>query len=203
MEARFDGQCSRYSGEHFASKGKRQKQNHQTSTNMSVRIKIENQTEVPVLVALFEQPKCNDHPTRSAVLKPGESCDWGSGSVPLGNYQCYAVMSGDASSHDEWVWHFPGIAEVVAPLELGFKLWHAGDIDWANVKAMSSDDLNATFGSTYTSAKSSTKSWNGMSSCIFHIRGGPSWVEETEQVGIYRPKTIAYSGVQSTPMKSE
>jgi len=111
---------------------------------MSVRIKIENQTEVPVLVALFEQPKCNDHPTRSAVLKPGESCDWGSGSVPLGNYQCYAVMSGDASSHDEWVWHFPGIAEVVAPLELGFKLWHAGDIDWANVKAMSSDDLNAT-----------------------------------------------------------
>jgi len=170
---------------------------------MSTHIKIENQTEVPVLVALFEQPKCNDHPTRSAVLKPGESCDWGSGSVPLGNYQCYAVMSGDASSHDEWVWHFPGIAEVVAPLELGFKLWHAGDIDWANVKAMSSDDLNATFGSAYTSAKSSTKSWNGMSSCIFHIRGGPSWVEETEQVGIFRPKTIAYSGVQSTPMKSE
>ena len=63
---------------------------------MSTHIKIENQTEVPVLVALFEQPKCNDHPTRSAVLKPGESCDWGSGSVPLGNYQCYAVMSGDA-----------------------------------------------------------------------------------------------------------
>ena len=57
---------------------------------MSTKIKIENQTEVPVLVALFEQPKCNDHPTRSAVLKPGESCDWGSGSVPLGNYQCYA-----------------------------------------------------------------------------------------------------------------
>ena len=45
---------------------------------MSTHIKIENQTEVPVLVALFEQPKCNDHPTRSAVLKPGESCDWGS-----------------------------------------------------------------------------------------------------------------------------
>jgi hypothetical protein len=177
--------------------------NHQTPIIMSVRIKIENQTEVPVLVALFEQPKCNDHPTRSAVLKPGESCDWGSGSVPLGNYQCYAVMSGDASSHDEWAWHFPGIAEVVAPLELGFKLWHEGDLDWSNVKAMSSDDLNATFGSTYTSAKSSTKSWNGMSSCIFHIRGGPSWVEETEQVGIYRPKTIAYNGVQSTPMKSE
>ena len=107
---------------------------------MSTHIKIENQTEVPILVALFEQPKCNDHPTRSAVLKPGESCDWGSGSVPLGNYQCYAVMSGDASSHDEWVWHFPGVAEVVAPLELGFKLWHAGDLDWANVKAMSSDD---------------------------------------------------------------
>jgi len=124
---------------------------------MSTHIKIENQTEVPILVALFEQPKCNDHPTRSAVLKPGESCDWGSGSVPLGNYQCYAVMSGDASSHDEWVWHFPGIAEVVAPLELGFKLWHQGDIDWANVKAMSSDDLNATFGSAYTSAKASRR----------------------------------------------
>ena len=170
---------------------------------MSTHIKIENQTEVPVLVAIFEQPKCNDHPTRSAVLKPGESCDWGSGSVPLGNYQCYAVMSGDASSHDEWVWHCPGVAEVVAPLELGFKLWHEGDIDWANVKAMSADDMNATFGSTYTSAKSSTKSWNGMSSCIFHIRGGPSWVEETEQVGIFRPKTVAYNGVQSTPMKSE
>ena len=91
----------------------------------------------------------------------------------------------------------------VAPLELGFKLWHQGDIDWLNVKAMSSDDLNNTFGSTYTSAKSNTKSWNGMSSCIFHILGGPSWVEETEQVGIFRPKTLAYNGVQSTPMKSE
>ena len=81
---------------------------------MSTHIKIENQTEVPVLVALFEQPKCNDHPSRSAVLKPGESCDWGSGSVPLGNYQFYAVMSGDARSHDDWVLLFPGRSRGVA-----------------------------------------------------------------------------------------
>ena len=161
---------------------------------------VKNETAVPITFAIFEQPKANDNPTKNGVLKPGESKDWGADKVPLGSYRVYGVMSGDDTAHPEWNYECPGVSVVTSTLELGFKLWHEGDIDWENIKNMSSDQLEDTFGCQYTSAYSSSVSWNGFNDCIFTFKGGPVWVQETDPA-VYRPRQTTMDSVTSTPME--
>lgn len=162
------------------------------------KFKVENKTNVPIMFALFEQPQIGDIPTKNGVLKPGESKEWGAGNVLLGEYKVYGVMAGDNESHPEWNYNCPGTTIVASTLQLGFKMWHDGDIDWENIMKLSSEDLEATFGCQYTSAQSKSVSWNGFSSCILQFTGGPDWVAET--TSLYRPKQPAMDTVTSTPM---
>ena len=146
--------------------------------------KVVNKTAVPFDVALFMEPRLDNIPSKSTTLAPGGKVEW---SPTLASYQICVMMSGDNHSHDEWHWVFPGAAAIVAPLQLGFKAWHAGDLDWADIQAMSNEDMNNVFGEQYTFCQKGGCGWGGTSTVDWQIHGGPAWVDETGEGKLYRP----------------
>ena len=146
--------------------------------------KIVNKTAVPFNVALFMEPRLDNFPSHSTTLAPGAKVEW---SPTLASYQICAMMAGDDHAHNEWSWNFPGVAAMVAPLELGFKAWHDGDLDWADIQAMNNDDMENVFGQQYTFAQKGGCGWGGTKTVDYQIFGGPAWVDETGEGKLWRP----------------
>tara|TARA_R110000868_G_scaffold34151_4_gene123460 strand:- start:1888 stop:3123 length:1236 start_codon:yes stop_codon:yes gene_type:complete len=141
------------------------------------KIKFTNKTEVPICYALWTDPRVEGFPASNyGVIEPGASHEYSKNS---GDYSVTACMSGDMGEHHDWLdTDFPGISTITGVLELGFQLWHEDEIDWENIKNMSGDDLNATFGKDYTWGTHSNFTHGGELS-HFEFEGGPAWIEST------------------------
>ena len=113
--------------------------------------KITNSTKVPVCYAVYEQPKMNNNPSKHGVLKPGSTKEWNSGGLPVGNYEVWAVVVGDAQDHTELTKVdgdkpiFPGEDVMKVYFEDGLQNW-LGELDRDDLEAFSGDDLKQTLG---------------------------------------------------------
>ena len=152
--------------------------------------KVTNSTKVPVCYAVYEQPKDDNYPPKKGVLKPGETKEWNSGSLYVGNYQVWAVVVGDAQDHTELTQvngnkpFFPGEDVMKVYFEDGLENW-LGSLDRADMEAFSSDDLKQTLGEDMTESVCPTFYWDGTSTHHVQITGGPQLVQEPE-TGLYR-----------------
>ena len=156
----------------------------------TAHFKITNSAHVPVCYAVYEQPKANNNPSKHGVLKPGETKEWNSGSLLIGNYEVWALVVGDAKDHTEYTCVdgdkpiFPGEDVMKVYFEDGLPNW-LGTLDKADMEAFSSDDLKATLGEDMTTSICPTFYWNGMSTHTVKVTGGPQMAQETE-TGLYR-----------------
>ena len=147
-------------------------------------IKITNKCDVPISYALFEWPKWDNVPTKHGVLDRGKSKEWDKWDVPIGEYMWYGIVTGDNNDKGGlWDYEWPGTAEVVAPFQLGFKLWHDGDLDWYDISHMDKERLDSCFGKEYTYIETGKFSWNGTTLSHHHYEGGPNWYQEPDTMG--------------------
>ena len=145
---------------------------------------VANETQVPLMVGLFMEPRANDHPTKNTTIAPGERHGF---SPTIAEYEIVALMVGDNHDHGDWNWHWPGLVEMTAPLELGFKMWHEGDLDWEMIKSLSSTDMEDVFGKSKTFYQKTGCGWGGTSTIHYVVTGGPEWIDEQEDKRIWRP----------------
>jgi hypothetical protein len=165
--------------------------------------KITNSTKVPVCYAVYEQPKMNNNPSKHGVLKPGDTKEWNSGGLLVGNYEVWAVVVGDAQDHTELTKvdgdkpFFPGEDVMKVYFEDGLQNW-LGELDRDDLEAFSGDDLKQTLGEDMTESVCPTFYWNGTSTHHVQVTGGPQLVLE-EETGKYRMGKPEET-IQATPL---
>ena len=161
-----------------------------TDMSSTPHFKVTNSTHVPVCYAVYEQPKLSNNPSKHGVLKPGDTKEWNSGSLLVGNYEVWAIVVGDAKDHTEYTMVdgnkplFPGEDVMKVFFEDGLENW-LGSLDKEDMEAFSDGDLKQTLGEDMTESVCPSFYWNGTSTHHVQVTGGPQLVQEQE-TGLYR-----------------
>ena len=135
--------------------------------------KVHNKTDTPVSVSVWV------YPISSEAVKPSwyqcvgkDEVHHFKHCVAGTSYVVKSLVSPDNEPHPEWNWKFPGLTEYLGLLEDGFRMWHDGDLDYAEIKSFEIDEQNNLFSDSTMSSSIHAPSFN--QTITVALNGGPA-----------------------------